>query len=236
MGKLVNDYVPEFAQQLVSSVVGVDEKTTEDFRPEVVDVIKQAAMNALSEGRMNIDYEDYPMIAEGLSARDLVSDSEKRGSFLDLLGTLGDSPIADAAFTIGGGTIIEEDGKLYLTDDYDFSKIAPGKVKDLYGALRYAAGQVMPEEGVKSKILLGSKDELMGYQVKKGDTLGKIAKKLGTTVDELAMANNIKDVNKISVGQRIRMPQMSQPTAQPVEQVVAFNELANGDNELIGGA
>ena len=68
MGKLVNDYVPEFAQQLISSVVGVDEKTTEDFRPEVVDVIKQAAMNALSEGRMNIDYEDYPMIAEGLTS------------------------------------------------------------------------------------------------------------------------------------------------------------------------
>ena len=233
MGKLVNDYVPEFAQQLISSVVGVDEKTTEDFRPEVVDVIKQAAMNALSEGRMNIDYEDYPMIAEGLTARDLVSDSDKRGNFLELLGTLGDSPIADAAFTIGGGTIVEEDGKLYLTDNYDFSKIAPGKVKDLYGALRYAAGEIMPEEGVKSKILLGTKDELLGYQVKKGDTLGKIAQQLGTTVDALAQANNIKDVNKISIGQRLRMPS---PAQEIPEQMVAFNELANGDNELIGGA
>lgn len=236
MGKLVSEYIPEYAQQFASSLIGVDEKTTEDFRPDVVDVIKQAAMNALDKGRMNIDYEDYPMVSEELSARDLVSDKEKRGGFLNLLNTLGDSPIADAAFTIGGGTIVEEDGNLFLTDQYDFSKIPIEDVKDMYGVLRYAAGEFMPEEGVKSKILLGTKNELMGYQVQQGDTLGKIAKKLGTTVDELVTANNIKNVNKISIGQRIRMPKAPQTITKPQEQMVTFNELIYGDDELMGGA
>ena len=41
------------------------------------------------------------------------------------------------------------------------------------------------------------------YTVKKGDTLSEIAKKYGTTVDKIVKDNNIKDKNKIYVGQKI---------------------------------
>ena len=41
------------------------------------------------------------------------------------------------------------------------------------------------------------------YVVKSGDTLGKIAKKYGTTVAKLASLNGIKNVNKIYVGEKI---------------------------------
>ena len=41
------------------------------------------------------------------------------------------------------------------------------------------------------------------YVVKKGDTLGEIAKKYGTTVNKIAKDNNIKDPNKIYVGQKL---------------------------------
>lgn len=41
------------------------------------------------------------------------------------------------------------------------------------------------------------------YVVKAGDTLGSIAKKHNTTVSKLAAKNNIKNVNKIYVGQKI---------------------------------
>lgn len=41
------------------------------------------------------------------------------------------------------------------------------------------------------------------YVVKKGDTLMKIAKAHGTTLDTLKKLNGIKDVNKIVVGQKI---------------------------------
>lgn len=43
------------------------------------------------------------------------------------------------------------------------------------------------------------------YTVEKGDTLSKIASKYNTTVLELAKLNNIKDVNKIYVGQKIKL-------------------------------
>ena len=43
------------------------------------------------------------------------------------------------------------------------------------------------------------------YVVKKGDTLSKIAKKYKTTVKQIAKWNNIKNVNVIKVGQKIRV-------------------------------
>jgi len=43
------------------------------------------------------------------------------------------------------------------------------------------------------------------YVVKSGDTLGKIAKKYGTTVAKLASLNGIKNVNKIYVGEKIKV-------------------------------
>lgn len=44
------------------------------------------------------------------------------------------------------------------------------------------------------------------YTVKEGDTLSKIAAKYGTTYQKLASYNGIADPNKISVGQKIRIP------------------------------
>lgn len=43
------------------------------------------------------------------------------------------------------------------------------------------------------------------YTIKKGDTLSSIAKKYKTTVVQLAKWNNIKDIDKIKAGQRIRV-------------------------------
>lgn len=43
------------------------------------------------------------------------------------------------------------------------------------------------------------------YTVKKGDNLTKIAKKFKTTVDDLVKKNNIKDKNKIKVGQVLKI-------------------------------
>lgn len=44
------------------------------------------------------------------------------------------------------------------------------------------------------------------YKVKTGDTLGKIAKENGATVRALAQLNDLKDENKLSVGQVIKLP------------------------------
>lgn len=44
------------------------------------------------------------------------------------------------------------------------------------------------------------------HKVASGDTLAKIARKYGTTVEKLAQLNNIKNVNLIRIGQVIRLP------------------------------
>lgn len=43
------------------------------------------------------------------------------------------------------------------------------------------------------------------YTVKKGDVLGTIARKYNTTVSRLQVLNNINDVNKIKIGQKLRV-------------------------------
>ena len=75
--------------------------------------------------------------------------------------------------------------------------------------------------------------EPTAYTVQKGDTLGKIAKRTGFSVDELVAFNNIKDANKIGIGQKIALP-VVQPTPSK-EQVVAMSELMQGDEDLFRG-
>ena len=46
----------------------------------------------------------------------------------------------------------------------------------------------------------------MAYTIQKGDTLSKIAKANGTTVDALAAANGIQNVNRIQAGGKLTIP------------------------------
>lgn len=48
-------------------------------------------------------------------------------------------------------------------------------------------------------------NKTISYTVKAGDTLSKIAKKYNTTYQELARKNNIKNPNKIYVGQILKI-------------------------------
>ena len=54
------------------------------------------------------------------------------------------------------------------------------------------------------------------YIVKRGDTLSQIALKYGTTVNEIARINNIKNVNLIYVGQRLVIPTSTNTTGKIV--------------------
>jgi membrane-bound lytic murein transglycosylase D len=49
-------------------------------------------------------------------------------------------------------------------------------------------------------------NEQVIYIVKKGDNLGAIAAKYGTTARKIAEYNNLKDINAINVGQKLRIP------------------------------
>ena len=63
----------------------------------------------------------------------------------------------------------------------------------------------------------GSKPEA-GYQVKPGDTLDKIARKHGTTVDAITKANPGLDPKRLKVGQKVKVPAPAAPAAEPAPQ------------------
>ncbi|MFH1807750.1 MAG: LysM domain-containing protein [Pseudomonadota bacterium] len=71
------------------------------------------------------------------------------------------------------------------------------------------------------------------YTVKRGDTLSGIAARNGTSVDALVRANNIRNPNVISVGQRLTIPgrsasssAASAPTASPTSANAKMQNLA----------
>ena len=62
------------------------------------------------------------------------------------------------------------------------------------------------------------------YTVKKGDTLSGIAAKYNTTVSALASLNNIKNVNRIYVGQVLRINSEAPSTSPKVSKKYAVIE------------
>ena len=52
------------------------------------------------------------------------------------------------------------------------------------------------------------------YTVQKGDTLSAIAKKNGTTVDQIVSKNGIQDANKISIGQNLTINETTEETTE----------------------
>lgn len=67
------------------------------------------------------------------------------------------------------------------------------------------AGYNYQEVQNKVNQLLAPKPKIEYYVVKSGDNLSKIAKKYGTTVNQLVKWNNIKNPNLIYVGQKLRV-------------------------------
>lgn len=81
---------------------------------------------------------------------------------------------------------------------------------------------VNPEDYLLGKKVLVSTSEVITsttdtYTVVKGDTLSGIAKKFNTTVSKLASINNIKDVNKIYVGDILKISNKDSNTYYTVQ-------------------
>src|SRR5437763_11209484 len=60
-------------------------------------------------------------------------------------------------------------------------------------------------------LLLASSAAVSRYTLKRGDTLGGVARRLGVTVDALARANGIKNPDKILAGQLLVVPPKNAP-------------------------
>jgi len=77
---------------------------------------------------------------------------------------------------------------------------------------------------ISTTVPVSTKDSSSGgsYTVRSGDNLAKIARANGTTAQAIAKANGIKDLSKISIGQKLKLPGgSSAPAAEPVSKAPA---------------
>ena len=106
----------------------------------------------------------------------------------------------------------------FITPDYaslatkkSVDEIAHEVIRGLWGnglvrRTRLRLAGYNPDE-VQKRVneILSNKDSYFIYTVKSGDTLSKIAKKYNTTYQKIAKDNNIKNPNKIYVGQKLKI-------------------------------
>lgn len=64
------------------------------------------------------------------------------------------------------------------------------------------------------------------YEVQSGDSLSKIASRFGVSTRELVELNNIKDPNRIRVGQKIVLPEYARSQPEPLKPKPAAKALA----------
>ena len=158
------------------------DKTEADYDTAVVEELRRAAKRAISSGRMNIEYEDYK---GNVRAQASSPEQREKDSFIKRM-IMGDiTATEEAAFSVGGATLVEEDGNIYATDVYDFSEIPSEKITDVYSAARYVAGK-FPGREFESKIFLGPTREFKSS----GGITRRVAKAKGGKVDKKSMACN----------------------------------------------
>lgn len=98
----------------------------------------------------------------------------------------------------------------------DFTSGTPHK--DLY------VFQNVKINGRKSNIYTSSDDRMVYHRVKSGDTLGKIARIYGTSVNELCRLNGLKGTSTLRIGQSLRVntsaekPTQTKATPAPAQQ------------------
>ena len=104
--------------------------------------------------------------------------------------------------------LISQIGDISPTNPNDeILKLANEVISGKYGngeARKKALGDKYSAVQAKVNELMAKRNEIK-YVVKKGDTLSEIALKYGTTVNNIAKKNNIKNVNKIYTGQVLKI-------------------------------
>lgn len=73
------------------------------------------------------------------------------------------------------------------------------------GTTRLASATTKPQAEVRTAVNLAASDDVATYRVNRGDSLWSIARRHGTTVEELKSLNNLRN-SRIVAGQRLTVP------------------------------
>ena len=117
--------------------------------------------------------------------------------YRDLMSEIGNTKQSDTKKTTTIKTVsITDLAKEVIDGKWGTGEARKKALGSLYSEVQAKVNEIMKAKETKKEIT---------YKVQKGDTLSAIAKKYNTTVEAIAKKNNIKDVNKIYVGQSLKI-------------------------------
>ena len=211
---------------LLGGALGKD-RTDRDINPQLAEAIKSTAEKAKVAGKSKFGYHDFDSTTVGgLAARLTMGDvamnemefddegnatrivqkfdtnktPQEAMSELSLNPKTWYKPFEAALASVQGKGLTTHDVELSKKDDYDLGNI----VSTAFGkdGTRMAGGADITVDGT---VPTTEANPAMSYAVQAGDTLSSIAAANNTTVDEIARANNIADVNMINVGRKLKL-------------------------------